>query len=466
MKGYSGWSYDPYKPLLFEVGEIYIARLVPSKNAVHVEWHDTPDEIYRVFVRQRGEETFTLFGETKKNEIDITGLTPDTDYELYVAAGEKRSRVRLARAGEMVGTVVNYLHPDDTAYAFSGRYLCSPCVLRHPEGHLLASMDVYGWNHPQNLTMIFRSDDDGKTWHHLCDLMPCFWGRMFMHGGALYMIGCSTEYGDVLIGRSEDGGRSFGTPSVLARGSGGKEGNTGWHKNPQPLHIQGDRLYLPIEWGSWQNGEYGHAAVVMSCPKDCDLLVPENWHFSEPRPFDYFTEELSDLEKPVMTIEGTLVTAPDGRLLNAMRFGKYQKSLVYEVNTSDPDAPLSYSHCMDFPGNFSKFMIRYDAVSGQYYSIVCRVYDREKPWARDLASLVCSKDLLHWQVVLDLFDYRNYVEDSYKKIGFQYVDFFFEGEDILFLSRTALNGANDFHNSNSMTFHRIKSFRSAEPTLI
>ena len=44
-------------------------------------------------------------------------------------------------------------------------------------------------------------------------------------------------------------------------------------------------------------------------------------------------------------------------------------------------------------------------------------------------------------------------------VGFQYVDFAIEGEDLLFLCRTALNGANSFHDSNYSTFHRIKNFR-------
>ena len=44
-------------------------------------------------------------------------------------------------------------------------------------------------------------------------------------------------------------------------------------------------------------------------------------------------------------------------------------------------------------------------------------------------------------------------------VGFQYVDFAIEGNDLLFLCRTALNGANSYHDSNYSTFHRIKNFR-------
>ena len=76
-------------------------------------------------------------------------LEPDAEYEFYLQAGAQKSRVRLARTSEAVGTVVNYLHPEDEAYAFSGRYLCSPSLVRHPEGFLLASMDLFAGEHPR-----------------------------------------------------------------------------------------------------------------------------------------------------------------------------------------------------------------------------------------------------------------------------------------------------------------------------
>ena len=163
MKGCSTWSYAPYRPLLREVGDIYICRLVPDRTSIHLEWLKTDKESYTVLYRKRGKETFLQAGTTAQTEYTIVGLTPDTDYEFYVAAEEKKSRIRLARCGESVGTVVNYLYPEDEAYAFSGRYLCSPSIVRHPDGYLLASMDLYATAHPQNLTLIFRSDDDGAT---------------------------------------------------------------------------------------------------------------------------------------------------------------------------------------------------------------------------------------------------------------------------------------------------------------
>ena len=461
MKGYNKWSYAPYRPPLTEVGDVYISRVVPRECGIYFEWLCENESTYTVFYRERGAEDFVRYCDTKEGFCDISGLTEDTDYEFYVAYGDKKSRVRIARCGASVGTVVNYLHPDDPAYSFSGRYLASPSIVRHPDGYLLASMDLYEGKAPQNLVLIFRSDDDGKTWHYVSELTPCFWADLFIHKGELYVFACSTEYGDLLIGKSTDGGKTFGTPVTVLRGSNGKNGNTGVHKNPQNFMYHNGRIYRSMEWGSWGNKVYGHAAMVASCPEDADLLDPESWSFSEPVPFPYDHPDFAGMPTNTMTIEGTLVKDPSGKLLNIMRFGKYHKAIVYEVNTIDPEAPLTYVRQMDFPANYSKFTIKYDSVSGYYYTICTRVWTEEKKNARNLLSFMRSRDLVSWELVCDIFDRRDADE---KLVGFQYVMFEMEGDDIIFLCRTAINGAHTFHDSNYMTFHGIKNFRTS-PTV-
>lgn len=43
-------------------------------------------------------------------------------------------------------------------------------------------------------------------------------------------------------------------------------------------------------------------------------------------------------------------------------------------------------------------------------------------------------------------------DEDQQKIGFRYVDFFIENGRIYYLCRTAMNGADTFHNSNYSTF--------------
>lgn len=455
MRGQNTWSYAPYQPLIFNGGDIYICRIAPGEKEIHLEWLDIGAGEYEILVRVRETGEFTAAGRTEGTCFDLSGLETDTDYEFFVRSGEAKSRIRLARTGKTVGTVVNYLHPEDEAYAFSGRYLCSPSLVRHPDGFLLASMDLFAAEHPQNLTLIFRSDDDGATWHYVSELMPCFWGKLFIHRGELYMLSCSTEYGDLLIGKSTDGGKTFSAPVCLLRGSNGKNGNDGVHKNPQNVLLRNDRIYNTLEWGTWANHDFCHAAMVMSCDAEADLLVPENWSFTPPKQFDPAdAPELGHLPTGTMTIEGTLTESPDGKLLNIMRFGGYRSIIAYRVDDGDPEAPLTYDRCIPFPANWSKFMIKYDPVSRKYYSIGCRLLGEEP--RRNLLSLLASDDLDNWYPVTDLLDYRDQDAD---KIGFQYVDFEMEGEDIIFLCRTAMNNAHNFHDANYSTFHRIPNFR-------
>lgn len=459
MKGYNKWSYAPYKPLLTDIGDIYITRVVPDKNKIHFEWLGTPSEHYNVFFRKFGDEKFSFYKKTQICECEIENLNENEDYEFFVETNDKKSRVRMARCGDPVGVVVNYLHPQDNAYAFSGKYLCSPSLLKHPDGYMLASMDLYAGNYPQNLTLIFRSDDNGQNWHYVSELMPCFWGKMFIHKNEIYMLSCSTEYGDLLIGKSTDGGKTFSAPVVLLRGSNGKNGEIGVHKNPQNIVKYNGRIYETLEWGSGSNKDFAHSAMVMSCDENADLLVPENWSFSEPVIFDpNFSQQTAHLPKNNMMMEGTLTIDKNGRLLNVMRFGNdFGKALVYKVNTDDHDAPLEYEKLINFPAHMSKFMIKYDDISKKYYSVATRIYDKTKLNARNLLSLLVSDDLDNWDVACDLMDRR---DSNINDIGFQYADFEFEGDDIIFLCRTAINGAASFHDSNYSTFHRIKNFRN------
>ena len=460
MKGQSTWSYAPYKPFFFDGGDIYVCRVVPDETSVHCEWLAAPGPAYEVMLRPEGQGDFACAARVTVPEATVGGLLPETDYEFYVQSGERKSRVRLARTGKPVGTVVNYLHPRDEAYAFSGRYLCSPSMVRHPDGYLLSSMDLFAGESPQNLTLIFRSDDDGATWHYLTELFPCFWGRLFIHRGEVYMLACSTEYGDLLIGKSPDGGRTFGAPTVLLRGS-CKSGEAGVHKNPQPPVEYRGRLYGTLEWGAWAK-EY-HAAMVMSADVDADLLDPASWHFTPPVKYDPAWPGVAQ-GPSTGCIEGTLAVAPDGGLYNIMRYDmskcspNFGRALAFRVNTDDPDAPLQYDHAVALPGNHAKFTIRRDEKTGLYFAIVSRILDASRAGDRNLLSLMVSRDLVKWDVASDLIDRR---DDDPKTTGFQYVDWMIEGDDLIYLCRTAINRPHSFHDSNYQTFHRLRDFRRA-----
>ncbi|MGO3170468.1 MAG: hypothetical protein ACTIJA_05400 [Bavariicoccus seileri] len=118
---------------------------------------------------------------------------------------------------------------------------------------------------------------------------------------------------------------------------------------------------------------------------------------------------------------------------------------------------LTYDGVFRFEGGSnSKFDILYDEQSELYISIVNEIVHATKPAARNVLSLAVSTDLKEFKIVKRLIDKS---QEDPQQVGLQYVSFLIDGDDLLYLSRTALNGADSYHNSNYITFHRLNDFR-------
>ena len=118
---------------------------------------------------------------------------------------------------------------------------------------------------------------------------------------------------------------------------------------------------------------------------------------------------------------------------------------------------MKYMHHSDgiYEGYFA-WSCQVTGVSGKYLSIANYIYDPEIKFARNLSCLMASDDLKEWKVVCNLHDFRDV---DWRFAGIQYVAFEFQGDDLIYLARTALNNPRNHHDSNYSTFHRIKNFR-------
>ncbi len=458
MKPEKMWSRDRYRPALHGDDTIYINRVVPGEGKISLFWQSECDGVYDVSFRVMGSGSEWKSETVRGCSATLSGLCDGVDYEITVRCGREYSDVCIARPGFVPGTVVNYLNPLDKKYIFSGAHLCTPSLLRHPDGYLLASMDIYDGGQPQNLTLIFRSDDDGDSWYHYTELFPCYWGKLFMHRGEVYMLSVSTEYGDLLIGKSDDGGKSFGLPTVLFRGSCDNT-HSGWHKSSMPILEHCGRLWTGIDYGCYLEG--GHASCLLSAPVDADLLDPMSWSMSEPLRYDPMWEGAAE-GKSSGFIEGNAVVLPDGGIGNILRYStvscrpSWGLAGLLRGNIGEPEKQLEFEKFVRFPGNLSKFDVCFDSVSGKYYSIISKITPKNPVKARNYLALAVSENLEDWRSVCDLLDYSDM---DCQKVGFQYISFIFDGDDILYLSRTAFNGAESYHDSNYITFHRIENFR-------
>lgn len=344
----------------------------------------------------------------------------------------------------------------------TGAYIGSPSLLRLPNGELLASHDLFGPGSTWSETFVFISGDDGATWRPRAHLEGQWWSSLLFHRDAVYIMGTSTEYGNAVIRRSDDAGRTWTTPDAQNAGL-LRAGQ--YHTAPMPFVEHDGRLWRAFEDASFGEG-WGErfGAFMMSIPVDADPLEAKNWTASNV--LERSSEWLPSGCKA--WLEGNALVAPDGSIVDLLRVqsddGVDARGALIHVSADGTRANFDPSRdFIDMPGGITKFTVRRDPTTGAYYSLVNYVADpahRSRGLgARNTLHLARSDDLHGWKVSEPLLAHPDDVDH-----GFQYVDWIFERKDILFLSRTAADEpdgtrAHNFHDSNYLTFHRLSNFR-------
>lgn len=454
MRGSSRADYRPYRPLnrYKEVFEPYICRLAPYEESVEIEWlNNGCDGRHNLYYGERGADE-KISASIDEKTVLLKGLKKDTDYEFYIEAENGgKSKIRFFRTGEVPEgcTVINYLHPEDDYYDFSGKFLGTPQIVRCKSGRLIASMDVFQSFKPQNITMVFCSDDDGTTWHYMTDLYPFFWTTLFYYREKLYALGLTTEYGHMQIISSEDEGESWSEPEIIFRGSDYSCKYGGFHRPPMQIVPFGGRLYTSCEYGCWEYGS--HLPAVLSIDENADLMVAENWYMSEVLPFEGEWAEKSVTQGD--TIEGNIVVAPDGKLYNLMRY-KVGEMLKLRVDTENPENSLVFEDIISAP--VSNSMFRIIPTDDKYIMITNRKTEVSAQFEhgtyRNVLSVFESYDLESFTFVKDIFNFEHIHPG---KIGFQYPACLYENGKMSLMIRSAFNEPDTSHNSNYMLFCRI-----------
>ncbi len=471
MSGMNAWSCRSLTledDSLSNLGCIDIVRIIPGDASVSIEWSDKDiNEIndkayYKVAYKKRGDTGIkeTVCGNDPVGRVEIDRLHNGVDYEVYVSAEDPatgrilgKSHARLFRTGTVPGVIINYVHPNDPSYRLAGHFIGSPSIVKLGDGRLVASHDLFAIGADQNLSKIYRSEDGGASWEYLTDLYPCFWGKLFIHKEALYMLSMSTEYGELLIGRSDDGGETWTAPRSILPGKSCGEGAP--HKGPMPVVPYKGRLWTVIDY-LWENKGYVHG--IASVPEDSDISEPKNWTVS---PFPLYNPG-----GPGSVLEGNVVVSPDGglvivpRYIPAANLPDYGLTALFRIDSGNPSAYPAFIRTVKFHGNSSKFTVQQDKKSQKYWALVNRVTLNDIK-QRNIVTLVCSDDLEKWDLVRDVINLQdNGWPEDHTEAAFQYLDWIIDENDILAVSRTAINGADSFHNANHLTFHRIEDFRN------
>jgi hypothetical protein len=345
-------------------------------------------------------------------------------------------------AAEVPGVVI------DHQSAATRQYVGSPSIVVAENGDYIATHDLFGPGSTCTTsaeTRVFVSGDRGATWKQTSTFDNQFWSNLFRQGSRVYLMGTSAEYGRIVIRVSGDNGQSWSDVHYLTSES-------GYHTAPVPMAVHVGRIYRAFEyhpagpWGSFQ-------AFIMSASLQSDLSKASSWTFSNRLSFPPGSEGNTWLE-------GNAVVARDGSIVDVLRVASQERAAILRLR----DNTLQFEQFVDLPGGAKKFTIRFDPQSKLYWSLVNPAIPGDSQSVvspgsvRNTLALVSSPDLIQWTPRVIVLHHPDAALH-----GFQYVDWQFEGPDIIAVSRTAYDApegsAHTFHDANYLTFHRVVNFR-------
>jgi len=328
-------------------------------------------------------------------------------------------------------------------YASTKEYLSSPTILRAPDGALVSTHDVPGHLPPTRPTLVYRSEDDGLTWMNVASINWLVFASLFEHEGKLYLLGTAGAYADVVLAESSDSGRTW-TRLVILKGS-FATGTTPVAKYDGRLWHAIEVAPQPVVWPS------SFQAAMISAPLNSDLLDQTNWQISDVK---IFQSDLGD-----GWLEGNAVVTPHGvaDLLRVDVFKAPEHAAIVDVHSP---SKMGEAKFFKMDGGASKFVVRFDPTTKRYLALLNTMKGEDvKPnFVRNHLVLASSTDLKEWKYHCTVLDNPDRFHHS-----FHYADWQVDGDDLIFVSRTSYDddegGADSFHNSNFITFHRLSRYR-------
>ena len=376
----------------------------------------------------------------------------------------------------------------------AGLYCYTPWIDHAFNGRLAASFDIAGpslkkesgpfsdhGDYGANQLRIYLSDDNGMTWRE-SGRLPMLHARVFAAGKMLYALGHS---GRLLISKSDDNGETWSQPAVL-------DDHYRWHQSSGGIDRANGKIWLTWEHTPDLEGWNGGDPLLMCADENADLTRAENWRFSETVAFSDVLERIRPPagKQPHCWLESSLLFQRDKA--NLFYDPQFRNPLVFlRINggTFPNCAGLLQGHEADdgtlslslpklpgsdeflyipFPGGNMKFQTIWDETSGLYWLIASR--PRRGTFLNKESELVPG--FIKW------FDERRQLELFYSANAFDwvpagvvaagetelqsrhYASLTTAGDDMLVLSRSGDANAKDTHDTDMITLHRIRNFRS------
>ncbi|WP_256009868.1 sialidase family protein [Desertivirga xinjiangensis] len=355
--------------------------------------------------------------------------------------------------------------------------VASPSIVILSNGDYLVSHDY------DRGTSVHVSKNQGKTWKLLSRVAPLIWATIFEHKGLVYLMGTTKGWGNIVIYRSEDKGKTWSVPvdehtGILAKGM--------FHTGPVPVVKHKGKIWRAYEEAFNSENRRDFHAMAICAAEDADLLSASSWKRTNSIRFD---EKWINAKRPNW-LEGNIVVTPEGKLIDFMRLetwagkgvkydiegvaaGKPRNEIAAIIDIDEKNMKMEFKNeprnFIHFPGAETKFTIRYDPVSKLYWTITNKISSFRNTeetyngnWhQRNLMVLMSSKDLQNWEIRKKILRYNEGAHlRTWDTFGFQYTDWVFDNKDIVFVSRTSWYGFR-YHDANMITFNRIEDFRNA-----
>ncbi len=388
----------------------------------------------------------------------------------------------------------------------------SPGICALESGRLIATMDRGGpWFKTDEASgvergQIFLSDDGGESWR-LAGTFPFCHARPFVAGDAVYILG---QAGDLNIIRSTDGGETWSAPQKLTEGQ-------SWHQAPSNVHYAKGNIYLVMERAMYNDCKTWNvsvlAPVLMRAKCEDDLTLRDSWTFAS----EMCLRDTVDLEKcnyfgmpfyepldrtalvvcsepvkryfpPPGWLETNVVRFTDTRhfwydpsgntlhlFMRAHTGGTNMAAILKVIENSDGTMTTMTENApsgnpiifVPFPGGQMKFHILYDEVTKLYWLLstqatdsMCRPECLETD-RYDLPNNERQRLVLHFSRNCIDWCFAGLVEKGdTQRQSRHYASMAIYGEDLIILSRSGDQDAFSAHNTDMITAHRVRNFRS------
>ncbi len=347
------------------------------------------------------------------------------------------------------GTVVDHQPVPYYGTGYPAIYISDPEILVLSNGNYVMSHALAGWasgSDTSGKTSVFCSTNKGVAWSQISTIDGFLRGSLIEHNGALYLIGNTNDTdGGAVICKSLDSGSTWIKSSTFTGGALG---------TPQNPVIFSNRI--------WCAG----GTTTFSAPVDADWLQESSWLIGNGFP-GASTNWI--VGKSIVT-EGQILTSPEIGLAILPKVGMYPYAALSRIDPQSGGVTFDPNH--DFvalPGGEKKFGAAYDPVSGKFFVLSNPILPVDKDSGQDpnmirnTAAVLTSRDLYNWSVEKIIL----YSTDP-DRDGFCYMNFDFDGSDMVIASRTAFPVGSDndpqrAHDSNLLTFHRLADVRNLSP---